>query len=333
MARPIILFSGQWTDLPFEQFVAKVSDWGYQGVELCCWGDHFEVQRAVSEEEYCQAKLDFLTRYELTAGVLATHRVGQAICDPIDIRHKDLLPDYVWGDGTPDEVSQRAVEEMLASVRAAQKMGVAVVSSFSGSSLWSYVMGYPAASSETITRGLSEFAERWNPILDACGQCGVKLALEVHPGQMAFDLTSAEMTLEAVGNREELGFTLDPSHLHWQGLDPVEFIRRFPERIFHVHIKDAMLTLNGRRGLLNGYLPYGDPRRGWDFRAPGRGGIDWEAFIRALNEIGYEGGLAVEWKDAGMNREFGAEEACRFVKRLDFEPARRNTDGQIFRES
>ena len=92
------------------------------------------------------------------------------------------------------------------------------------------------------------------------------------------------------------------------------------------------LTLNGRNGLLGSYLPDGDPRRGWEFRAPGHGGIDWEAVIRTLNDIGYEGPLAVEWKDAGMNRDFGAEEACKFVKRLDFEAAPRSGDA-AFRES
>ena len=91
----------------------------------------------------------------------------------------------------------------------------------------------------------------------------------------------------------------------------------------------STLTLNGRSGLLGSYLPYGDPRRGWDFRAPGHGGIDWEAVIRALNEIGYDGPLAVEFKDAGMDRASGADEACKFVKRLDFEPARRG--GEAFR--
>jgi sugar phosphate isomerase/epimerase len=140
------------------------------------------------------------------------------------------------------------------------------------------------------------------------------------------------MVLDALGGREEFGFTFDPSHLHWQGVDPVEFLRRFGDRIFHVHIKDAILTLNGRSGVLGSYLPLGHPNRGWDFRSPGHGGIDWAAIIRALNEIGYEGALAVEWKDAGMDRDYGAEDACKFVKRLDFEPARRRGN-DMFRES
>lgn len=325
MPRPVAIFSGQWTDLPLEEFVQKASDWGYQGIELACWGDHFEVQRALSEDTYCQQRLDLLSRHELSVPVLACHRVSQAVCDPIDSRHQALVPDYVWGDGSPEGVLQRAAEELVATIRAAQKMGIGVVSGFSGSPLWSYVLGYPAPGPETVKAGLEQFAHAMQPILDACAEAGVRYAYEVHPGQVAFDLYSAEMVLEALHGREEFGFTFDPSHLHWQGTDPVEFLRRFADRIFHVHIKDAVLTLNGRSSLLNSYLPHGDPRRGWHFRSPGHGGIDWEAVIRALNDIRYDGPLCVEWKDSGMARDTGAEEACKFVKRLDFEPARPET--------
>ena len=92
-------------------------------------------------------------------------------------------------------------------------------------------------------------------MLDVVQECGLKYALEVHPGQIAFDLHSAEAALDALDGRPDFGFTFDPSHLHWQGVDPVEFVRRFPDRIFHVHIKDAVLTLNGRTGLLCSYMP------------------------------------------------------------------------------
>jgi len=255
--------------------------------------------------------------------VLSSHRVGQAVCDRIESRHRGILPDYVWGDGSPEGVQERAAEEMTATIRAAQKLGVGVVSGFTGSALWPSVCGYPAATATEVEEGLRDFARRWEPILDVCRECAIKFAFEVHPGQIAFDLHSAAMALEAIGGREEFGFTLDPSHLHWQGVDSVEFLRRFSDRIYHIHIKDVALTLNGRNGILGSYLPYGDPRRGWDFRSPGRGGIEWEGLIRAVNEIGYEGPLSVEWKDAGMDREYGAEDACKFVKRLDFEPSRR----------
>ena len=320
MGRPIILYSGGWADTPLAEFAPRVAEWGYQGLELCCWGDHFEVQRAAGEDDYCPSKLALLNRLDLGVPVLSDHRVSQAVCDPIEARHRFLLPDYVWGDGSPEGVRQRAAEEMMATVRAAQKLGVAVLSGFTGSPIWSDVVGYPAPTQQIVDDALRDFVKAWNPILDVCPECGLRFAFEVHPGQIAFDLYSAERVLDALGGREEFGFTFDPSHFHWQGIDPVEFVRRFGDRIYHVHIKDAVVTLNGRTGLLNSYLPYGDPRRGWDFRSPGRGGIDWEAVIRALNEVGYEGPLAVEWKDAGMNRETGVAEACQFVKRLDFEP-------------
>jgi sugar phosphate isomerase/epimerase len=332
MARPVILFSGPWADLPLDQLVQKASEWGYLGLELCCWGDHFEVQRALSEADYCQRKLDLFARHDLNVQIVSNHRVGQAVCDSIDSRHKALLPDYVWGDGNSQEVAQRAAEEMMATARAAQKLGASVVAGFSGSSLWSYVAGYPAADSEVIALGFADLTRKWNPILDVCRDCGVKFALEVHPGQMAFDLYSAEMTLDAFNGREELGFLFDPSHLHWQGIDPVEFLGRFPDRIYHVHIKDIALTLNGRTGILNSYLPSQDPRRGWSFRSPGRGGIDWEGITRSLNEIGYHGPLSVDWRDDGMNREFGAEDACKFLKRLHFEPSPSAT-GHAFRDT
>lgn len=325
MSRPIALFTGQWTDLTLADLASRLQEWGYQGVELACWGDHFEVQRALAEDEYCSAKLDLLARHDLQLLVLSNHRVGQAVCDTVERRHQHILPDYVWGDGDPAGVSERAAEEMIATFRAAQKLGVSVVCGFSGSVLWPGVMGYPHNTPELVADGLRHFADRWNPLLDVAQECGVRFALEVHPGQIAFDLVSAEMALDAVEGRDEFGFNFDPSHLHWQGVDPVEFLRRFPDRIFHVHIKDASVRLNGRSGLLNSYLPPGDPRRGVNSRGPGHGGIDWENLMRALNDIGYVGPLSVEWSDAGMDRDHGAAEACAFVKRLDFPPRQRDT--------
>jgi sugar phosphate isomerase/epimerase len=333
MPRPIILYTGTWADLSLEELAPQAAEWGYQGLELCCWGEHFDVQRAQSEAGYSQHVLDILTRSDLTAPVVSNHRVGQAVCDPIDGRHQTLVPDYVWGDGQPEGVRQRAAQEMIASIHGAQKLGASVLGGFTGSPLWSYVLGYPSATPSVIAEGLKSFARQWNPILDVCRECGVKFACEIHPGQIAFDLYSAELTLDVLHGREEFGFLFDPSHLHWQGIDPVEVLRRFPERIYHVHVKDAMLTLNGKGGILNGYLPAADQRRGWEYRSPGHGGIDWEAVIRALNDIGYDGPLSVEWKDAGMQRDYGAEDACKFVKRLDFEPARRAGGEQAFRAS
>jgi sugar phosphate isomerase/epimerase len=317
MPRPVILFSGPFADLPLADLAAKAAEWGYAGLELCCWGDHLEVQHALGDPDYSASRLALLADHDLQCPVVACHRVGQAVCGDIDERQRPRLPDYVWGDGDPDGVRARAAAEMVATIRVAQSLGATVVSGFTGSALASYVGGWPEPDAETIDQGYREFGHRWQPILDACRDAGVRFASEVHPGQIAFDLYTAEAALEAVDGREEFGFLFDPAHLHWQGVDPVQFLQRFPDRVFHVHVKDAVLTLDGRSGVLNSLLPSGDPRRGWQFRSPGRGGIDWDAIIRGLNDIGYDGPISVDWADPGLDRDFGAEDACKFVKQLD----------------
>ncbi|MFV2066949.1 MAG: sugar phosphate isomerase/epimerase family protein [Pirellulales bacterium] len=321
MARPITLFTGQWADLPIEDMARKAREFGYQALELACWGDHFEIDKANADDSYCAAKRDLLERHDLECHAISAHLVGQAVCDLVDERHKSIMPDYVWGDGDPAGVNQRASDEMKNTARAAQKFGIGVVNGFTGSSIWHLLYSFPPVPEEWIEAGFELFAERWNPILDVFAECGVKFALEVHPTEIAFDIHTAHRALEAIGHREEFGFNFDPSHLLWQGIDPVEFIREFPDRIYNMHVKDAIVTLNGRTGILGSHLNFGDPRRGWDFRSPGRGGVNFEEIIRALNQIGYEGPLSVEWEDSGMDREAGAREACELLKKLDFTPS------------
>ena len=326
MARPITLFTGQWADLPIDEMARKTKDFGYDGIELACWGDHFQVDKAVSDDNYCKQRRELLDRNELQCHAISAHLVGQAVLDNIDARHKGILPDYVWGDGDPAGVNARAIEEMKQTARAAQRFGVDVVNGFTGSSIWHLNYSFPPVLPAMIDDGFALLAERFNPILDVFGECGIKFALEVHPTEIAFDIYTAERAIEALDGREEFGFNFDPSHLHWQGVDPVEFIRAFPDRIYHVHIKDAITTLNGKTGILASHLNFGDARRGWDFRSPGHGAVNFEEIIRALNDIGYQGPLSVEWEDMGMDREFGAAEAAQFTRKIDFPASGRAFD-------
>jgi len=332
MARPVTMFTGQWADLPLDELAQKCSSFGYDGLELACWGDHFEVDKALAEDDYCAKKREQLERHNLQVFAISAHLVGQAVLDTADQRIQAIVPPHVWGDGDPAGVNARAAEEMKNTARAAQKLGVDVVNGFTGSSIWHLIYGFPPVSPEMIDDGFKLLAERWNPILDVFGECGVRFALEVHPSEIAFDLYTAERALEALGGREEFGFNFDPSHLIWQGVDPVEFIRAFPDRIYHVHMKDAIVTLNGRSGILASHLGFGDPRRGWDFRSLGHGGVNFEEIIRALNQVGYQGPLSVEWEDMGMDRFHGAQEACEFVKRVDFAPSQLAFDAAFEKE-
>jgi sugar phosphate isomerase/epimerase len=326
MSRPVTMFTGQWADLPLADLARKCKGYGYDGLELACWGDHFEVRKALEDNGYCAKKRELLEKNNMQVLAISAHLAGQAVLDKIDSRHEAILPDYVWGDGNPAGVNSRAAEELKNTARAAQKLGVEVVNGFTGSSIWHLIYSFPPVPPRMIDDGFKLFADRFNPILDVFGECGVKFAMEVHPTEIAFDLYSAERALEAIEHREESGFNFDPSHLQWQGVDPVEFIRALPDRIFHVHVKDCAVTLNGRSGILSSHLNLGDPRRGWEFRSPGRGSVNFEEIIRALNHIGYNGPLSVEWEDGGMDRDHGAKEACEYVRRLDFEPSKAALD-------
>jgi len=321
MSRPVTMFTGQWADLSVEELARKFSEYGFDGLELACWGDHFEVDKALAEDDYCAKKRELLDRHNLQVFAISNHLAGQAVLDVIDARHQAILPERIWGDGDSAGVNERAAEEMKNTARAAQRLGVDVVNGFTGSSIWHLLYSFPPVTPQMIDDGFKLLADRWNPILDVFGECGVKFALEVHPTEIAFDLYSAERAIEALDGREEFGFNFDPSHLIWQGVDPVEFIRYFGDRIYHVHMKDALVTLDGRTGILGSHLNFGDPRRGWDFRSLGRGGVNFEEIIRALNQIGYQGPLSVEWEDPGMDRDHGAKEACEFVREVDFEPS------------
>jgi sugar phosphate isomerase/epimerase len=322
MGRPVTLFTGQWADLTLEEVAAKAAGWGYDGLELACWGDHFEVDKALADPGYTASRSDILNRYGLKCWAISTHLVGQCVCDPIDSRHQAILPPEVWGDGDPEGVRRRAAQRVADTARAAAKFGVQTVAGFTGSSIWSKLYSFPPNDFAEIEKGYEDFARRFDPIMDVFRQEGVRFALEVHPTEIAYDFVTTRKTLDAIGNRPEFGLNFDPSHMVPQFLDPAEFVEAFAGHIYHVHVKDSRRRMNGRRGILGSHLEFGEPERGWDFVSVGRGEVDFDSLFRSLTRIGYAGPLSVEWEDSGMDREAGAAEAVRFVKQTDFEPSR-----------
>jgi len=333
MARPVTLFTGQWADLPFEELCKKAKSFGYDGLELACWGDHFEVGKALTDSSYIPRKQETLAKHGLKCYAISNHLVGQAVCDNIDERHKGIVPPHVWGDGNPEGVRQRAAEEMKNTARAAAKFGVKVVNGFTGSSIWHLIYSFPPNSPAMIDAGYADFAKRWNPIIDVFDEVGVKFALEVHPTEIAYDIYTTQAALAAIGNRPGFGINFDPSHLYHQFIDSVAFIEAFKDRIYHVHVKESARNLNGHTSILGSHLNFGDARRGWDFISPGRGEqMQWGPIFRALTRIGYQGPLSVEWEDSGMDREYGATDACAFVRRNDFTPSNVAFDAAFSRD-
>lgn len=322
MARKVTLFTGQWADLPLEELAPLARRMGYDGLELASWGDHFDVRRALEEDGYVELLREFLASHALDCYAISNHLVGQAVCDLIDERHREIVPEHVWGDGDPEGVRQRAAEEMKLTARAAAKFGVNTVTGFTGSSVWHAAYAFPPTSQEYWQRGFTDFAQRWKPILDVFDEVDVNFALEVHPTEIAFDTASAERAVQALDGHSRFGFNFDPSHLAYQGVDYAGFIRKFSARIYHVHMKDVWWGRGAAEaGVFGGHTGFGDARRYWDFRSVGRGDVDFESVIVALNDIGYRGPLSVEWEDIRMDRVHGATESAAFVRSIDFEPS------------
>ena len=321
MPRPVTLFTGQWADLPLEDLARKAGDWGFDGLELACWGDHFEVDRALADDGYCRSRHEILERNHLNVLAIGAHLVGQAICDRIDERHRAILPPDVYGDGDQEGVRARAAERLKDTARAAARLGVRQVNGFTGSSIWHLLYSFPPNDFDSVEAGYRDFADRWNPIIDVFDEVGVRFALEVHPTEIAYDFATTRKALDAIDRREGFGINFDPSHLAHQSLDSGAFIEEFADRIYHVHVKDSRKYLDGRSSILGGHLNFGEAGRGWDFVSPGHGDVDFESVFRALNRIGYEGPLSIEWEDAGMDREWGAQDALAFVRRSDFTPS------------
>jgi len=318
MSRPITLFTGQWADLPLDTVAQKASAWGFDGLELACWGDHFEVDKALESDKYIKSRRDILNKHNLKCFAISNHLVGQCVCDLIDNRHKSILPPRLWGDGDPEGVRQRCAKELENTAKAAKLFGVDVVNGFTGSSVWGKLYFFPPTSQADIDAGYQDFSARWLPILDVFRAQSIKFALEVHPTEIAYDIITAQRALDAVNNHPNFGFNFDPSHFIHQFINPVFFIEEFPTKIFHCHVKDSRMQLNGRNSILSSHLDFGDPRRGWDFVSPGRGDVKWDPIIRTFNRIGYKGPLSIEWEDSGMDREWGAPEALAMIRKQDF---------------
>lgn len=318
MARPVTIFTGQWADLGLEEMCRTAKDMGYEGLEIASWGQ-IDLQKAAEDPEYVRDLKATLEKYGLGCWAIGAHLPGQCVGDVWDPRLDGFAPAELAGK--PDEIRAWGIQQLKYAAMAAKAMGVNVVTGFMGSPIWKMWYSFPQTTEEMVEEGFKQIKELWTPIFDVFDQCGVKFALEVHPTEIAFDYYSTQKLLEVFEYRETLGINFDPSHLIWQGMDPAMFLYDFADRVYHVHIKDAAVNLNGRNGILGSHITFGDPRRGWNFVSPGHGDVDFDKIIRILNVKGYDGPLSIEWEDSGMDRIFGGTEACAFTKKINFSPS------------
>jgi sugar phosphate isomerase/epimerase len=175
---------------------------------------------------------------------------------------------------------------------------------------------------------LELLAERFKPVWDACKKYGVTYDLECHPSERAMgDIESASdyiHYMEKAGYGGVVGFNLDASHMEWQGVSAIQFIREFKDRIHCAHIKGVQVSReHTRAGLLGGHRPMGHPVNGWNFVTAGtlRDANSVEEIMIELNRVGYDGAVSIEWEDNDAEQHAGAKAALANVRRGDLAPS------------
>ena len=164
MSRPVTLFSGQWADMPFEKFCEKVKSFGYDGIEIACWGDHLDLKKAATDPKYVEEHKNILKNFGLKVLAIGTHSIGQCICDSPDPRLGSFAPANIAGK--PEEIRKWAIQEMKYAAAAAKNMGVKIVTGFMGSPIWPYWYSYPQAGEQMLADAYALLIKLWTPIFD-----------------------------------------------------------------------------------------------------------------------------------------------------------------------
>jgi sugar phosphate isomerase/epimerase len=303
-----------YNEKPLEEVARYVSGLGYQAVELGAWksATHFDLDACLSDPSYGKNLKRMLAGYGLEICGLSNHPMGQLMLSTGDPTMSEWAP---GSDGAARV--EYAAQELRKTAQAAAELGVPVVNGFVGSPVWDSWYIWPPEHEQLYEQGWQLFAERWSPILDTFKEYGIRFALEVHPRNIAYNIETARKAVDMLDGRPEFGFNFDPSHLVWQLIDPVIFVKTFGERIYHCHAKDAEVQED--EVARSGVIPTGGwmrPDRGFRFRVPGWGNVNWRRVITAMATVGYDYVLSYEHEDPVMSREDGCEKCIEFLRPL-----------------
>jgi len=306
------IFTALFQDRPLEEALRLIADQGYEMVELPAFRGNPHLDLDTVLEDGGRRLLGLVKEHGLQISALGNGREGHLVLGP----HDWTVDRWAPVQGATERV-RYGTERLKRCAQVAAALEVPVVTGFLGSPVWDKWYIYPSTNEQAYDQAWELFAERVNPILDEFGRHGVRFALEVHPTEMAYNLETAEHALEVLDNRAEFGFNFDPSHLVWQGIDPAVYIKRLGKRIYHAHAKDGEVQADevGRSGVLSGG-PWTRPDRGFRFRVPGWGNVDWRRVLSALAAVGYDYVLSFEHEDPVMSPEDGCEKAIAFLRPL-----------------
>ena len=312
------LFLAQFVgdEAPFDTLdglAAWAADCGYIGLQVPT-GDMrlMDVGLAASSRDYAQELAGRLAAHGTVFTELSAHLQGQlvAVHPAYDLLFDGFAPQAVRG--RPQARQDWAVDQLKKTLSAAANLGLPAIAAFSGALAWPYVYPWPQRPAGLIEAAFDELAKRWKPILDHAEDVGVDICFEIHPGEDLHDGVSYEMFLERVGGHQRARMLYDPSHYVLQGLDYLQNIDIYHERISMFHVKDAEFNPTGRQGVYGGYQPWID--RAGRFRSPGDGQVDFTAVFSKLAQYDFAGWAVVEWECALKHPEDGAREGAAFVR-------------------
>ena len=286
---------------------------GYEGVQLPTWDKrHFDLERGANSKDYCDEVTETARRHGVVITELSTHLQGQlvAVHPAYDEGFDAFAAPQVRGN--PKARQEWAVQQMLWAAQASHNLGLTASVTFSGALAYPYLYPWPPRPKGLIDTAFTELARRWRPILDAYDEAGVDVRYEIHPGEDLLDGASFERFLGKVSNHPRCCINYDPSHFVLQGLDYLQFIDFYHERIKAFHVKDAELNPNGKLGVYGGFEDW--VNRAGRFRSPGDGEVDFTAIFSKLTQYDYGSWAVVEWECCLKDAEQGARESAELVR-------------------
>ncbi len=300
-------------DRPLEDVAKYASGLGYEAFELAAWrgSNHFDTDRAAEDPAYAKGIKRMLEGYGIEISALSNHLSSQMV-----LPFSDSSLDEWAGTSDKEEMVKFGTAHIIKTAEVASELGINTVCGFFGSTVWESWYIWPPQRLAIYEQGWELFVERWTPILDRFKELGVRFAHECHPTEIAYNVHTAREAVTRLG-RDDWGFNFDPSHMVWQMIDPVVFIKEFGDRILHVHAKDwelqkDILHIDG----VTGTGSWQRKDRAARYRVPGWGDVNWRRIITALLEVGYDYVLSFEHEDPVMSEEDGIEQAIAHLKPL-----------------
>lgn len=304
------VFTALYQQFDFEEALDKAVAAGVSAVEIGVGGypgsQHCRVDDLLAGAGERRAFLDAIQSRGLLLSALSVH-------------NNPLHPDAA--------VARQADEDLCRAIRLAQGLGVPVVNGFSGlpagapgDTMPNWVTcPWPPEFLQMLDYQWNEVAvPYWRELEPYAAEHGVKIAFEMHPGMLVYNVETMLRLRAATG--PALGCNFDPSHLWWNGVDAAAAVRALGEAIFHVHGKDCYVDpINVRVNGCNDHKPYDHIlERAWTFRTIGYGhdAAVWKELLSALRLVGYDYVISIEHEDALMSNDEGLAKAIALLKEV-----------------